>query len=626
MKKMVSVFIIIMGLLSVARLYATIWYVHPDSTINSIQAGLNYCSADDTVLVAANIYHENIVWPNTPGIKLISESGPDATIIDGSLANASVIEILGVDSAIIQGFTVQEGGYTSTGGGFVIYNSSATLIGNIIQNNTANHGGGLYIDNSSVTLTENTIRNNQTTGGMGGGLKIMNNSVVVCTSNVIQNNFAGWAGGGFYIQSSSVSFTENLIEGNFADLGGGGACVWNSYITIIGNEILNNNCGGASTGGGFDINDSEVPLIDDNIIQGNHASVGGGLSLWHNSLQCTISNNLIKDNNSNAQGGGIRVHLMIGEGLLIVDNIIEGNTAGHGGGIHVDVAQPTISGNEIRNNSAISYGGGINIHNGGCPGGLAHVSLLNNIIENNHASAGGGLIWSTSAMSLVNTPHIIGNTIRNNSACVGAGIFFFHLDVASGQIVPANQFMDNIIQGNSASISGGGIAHLLHTPMAGTNNIIHNNSAVEYGGAIYTIPAAHQHSSLFILEKSLISANRSGYGGAVSHVREVSSIYPNEGSCYLDSCFVVDNGSIDNMNSGLAWIDLDPDTLKISHSHLYYNTFQPDVEIVNNTSIIIPIEHNFWWDTTALGIASLIQGPNDHEPAYRGHGSSLIYP
>ena len=583
------------------------WYVHPDSTLNSIQVALNFCDDNDTVLVATCIYHENIVWPSTQGIKMISESGPDVTIIDGGLANASVIEILGVDSVIIQGFTIQEGHITNhSGGGIRIYNSSATLIDNTIQNNTAFGGGGLSIENySSVTLTDNIIRNNESiyTYSRGGGLRIRGYSVVTCTSNVIQNNSSPWLGGGFYIGGSSVSLTDNLIEGNYAEMAGGGACVIGSYITIIGNEILNNDCYYISDGGGLCIESSDCPLIEDNIIEGNYAGNGGGIELWNNRLPFTIRNNLIKDNEG-IMGGGIKVCNMRGEGFVIANNTIEGNIASIGGGIRIGCAQPTISGNKIIDNFANEYGGGIDIENVPNSTGLTHVSILDNIIENNHAvDRGGGLNITNMPVSLVYTPHIIGNTIRNNSAALGGGILLFYQD-PSGHPVPANQFMDNIIQGNSA-INGGGIGYLVYSPMAGTNNIIYDNSAVEYGGAIFPIDVAHQHQNLFTLEKSLISSNRSGHAGAVSL---------GNASCYLDSCFIVDNGSIDDALSGLAWVGSDADILKISNSNLYYNTFQPDVEIVNNTNNIIPLEHNFWWVTTALGIASLIQGPNDHEP------------
>ena len=53
------VFVMLVVLLSAA--FAKVWYVHPDSTRDSIQPCLDACGAGDTVLVAAGTYHERIL-------------------------------------------------------------------------------------------------------------------------------------------------------------------------------------------------------------------------------------------------------------------------------------------------------------------------------------------------------------------------------------------------------------------------------------------------------------------------------------------------------------------------------------------------------------------------------------
>ena len=51
---------IVMMPLILSTVHAATWYVHPDSALNTIQAGLDSCSAGDTVLVAAGIYFDNL--------------------------------------------------------------------------------------------------------------------------------------------------------------------------------------------------------------------------------------------------------------------------------------------------------------------------------------------------------------------------------------------------------------------------------------------------------------------------------------------------------------------------------------------------------------------------------------
>jgi hypothetical protein len=57
--------------------HTTTWYVHPDCAFNTIQAALDSCADNDIAQVAPRTYVENIVWPNTQGIHLISELGSD---------------------------------------------------------------------------------------------------------------------------------------------------------------------------------------------------------------------------------------------------------------------------------------------------------------------------------------------------------------------------------------------------------------------------------------------------------------------------------------------------------------------------------------------------------------------
>jgi hypothetical protein len=139
-------------------LSATTWYVHPDSTLNSIQAALDSCAAHDTVLVASGTYYENIIWPDVNGIKLIG-AGRDSSIIDGN-NQASVIRFETADiidtTTEVKGFTITNGNALppwpeSQGGGIYLYYSSPLIDSlNIIGNTADDFGGGMYIWGSSA--------------------------------------------------------------------------------------------------------------------------------------------------------------------------------------------------------------------------------------------------------------------------------------------------------------------------------------------------------------------------------------------------------------------------------------------------------------------------------------------
>ena len=97
-------------LFSITHADRTIWYVHPDSTLNSIQAGLDSCADNDIVLVGQGTYYENIFWPNTQGIHLISELGADMTIIDGDSAGIVIrIDAIVDSTTVIRNFTIRNG-------------------------------------------------------------------------------------------------------------------------------------------------------------------------------------------------------------------------------------------------------------------------------------------------------------------------------------------------------------------------------------------------------------------------------------------------------------------------------------------------------------------------------------
>ena len=194
---------------------------------------------------------------------------------------------------------------------------------------------------------------------------------------------------------------------------------------------------------------SSHPTIEGNVIMGN---MGAGV-VCANSSHPTINSNEIVGNTSPSSGGGI----VCGNGShpLIQNNLISGNTSlldwawAGGGGIWLSASSPTIRGNNITDNTAVSVGGGIYCYFGSAP-------LIEwNLIANNSATSGltgrGGGIACRLAGS---TPTIKNNTIHGNSAAVMAGGVLN--EVSSTPVINCilwGNFPSQIDGGSSASVS-----------------------------------------------------------------------------------------------------------------------------------------------------------------------------
>ena len=157
----------------------------------TIQAGLNIAVEGDSVIVADGIYYENIEWPETDGIILISENGADQTIIDGSGISITLeiddqySPVSITNSTIVDGFTIRKGtGFV--GGGICLSGADPIIQNCIIENNSAEEGGGIFHGGSKAIIRNNIIRNNSCSVGSAIGLNC--SSADIFDNEIYDNN------------------------------------------------------------------------------------------------------------------------------------------------------------------------------------------------------------------------------------------------------------------------------------------------------------------------------------------------------------------------------------------------------------------------------------------------------
>ena len=355
----------------------------PDTLIvpieySTIQSALNAADSLDLVLVQPGTYYENIIWPETNGITLMSAGDTSNTIIDGS-GLGSVIYInpqtATIDTTtLISGFKITNGGDVTNGGGVLVnsasprfqaikvtentasgsgggiylQNSNTILLDSRIENNSASSGGGMAASNSSPTLSECVVKSNNASD-MGGGLFFRPLSDGIVQNSLIISNNASRGGGIGVEEYSNPEFLECTLEANIADHGGGFYLM--GVSPIINSTLIIRNVG-QGQGGGIWMQQSTPQLTDVKIINNTSDGQGGGMYVFLYSAptldQVEIIGNLADE------GGAIYSHLCENQ-IIENSNIIENVSSLGTPGIYVQAGTPVITNCNILNMGTSIY-------------------------------------------------------------------------------------------------------------------------------------------------------------------------------------------------------------------------------------------------------------------------------
>ena len=179
---------------------------------------------DSIVLLPGTYATEQSVVVGKP-LTILSQAGPDATIVDLQYNFGSVFYVAGVQGGpTIQGLTIRGGVQIAAGmgGGILCWNSEVVIVDNLIYDNwaagslegTGGLGAGITVETGTATIRNNTIVANFCSGG---GLFLWS-----CSGTVDHNVFAynrdpnkktDW-GFGIYCESSSATIADNVFWAN----------------------------------------------------------------------------------------------------------------------------------------------------------------------------------------------------------------------------------------------------------------------------------------------------------------------------------------------------------------------------------------------------------------------------
>lgn len=291
--------------------------------------------------------HSGPIFLGDKTIVVRSESGSSVTTIEG------ILDIAG-DSPTIDGFKLTNGPCQNTGGhGSIWGGSSPTFINCQIVNGCATRGGGYDLFNSSATFVDCEFSENNA-NTEGGALYIDQTSSVTLTNCTIKDNTTGSSGGGIF-NRGALTISYSSIVGND---GGYGSGITNYGKMNISNSTISDNGGHPATSGG--IQNEGSAILTNCTIQRNFGGEGAGIG---NSGDITLINSNISDNDGSHGIGGI---LNFGS-LTLINTTISGNKGYFAGGIdnvgftggNASLTNCTVSNNSASSSSNLNASGGV---------------------------------------------------------------------------------------------------------------------------------------------------------------------------------------------------------------------------------------------------------------------------
>ncbi len=313
------------------------------------------------------------------------------------------------------------------GGGVYLYSArmlNCKVFGNTNLGTGVNaRGGGVFLYETSASMSGCVVSNN-TAANVGGGVAVAAGSGAILADNTIVDNTA-LAGGGVYLRDLSLPWTMagGVVARNRATIadnstGGGGIFAYNAYNGVISNVAVMHNATDSGYGGGiyaYINSTNQFRIVDCSFIANTnksaHASRGGGGVAIQSTAN--IENCLISSNTAFCSGGGV---LLANSGYNIpaLRNCLVGyNAAATNGGGVMCFSTTLVENCTIALNTAAIRCGGLFFYTG------TNILVRNTICSSNTASVDANWGRNTAAVGYT---FVYGGTSPTNDLIGGNNI------------------------------------------------------------------------------------------------------------------------------------------------------------------------------------------------------------
>ena len=418
----------------------------------------------------------------------------------------------------------------TTGDGGAIYNGKnsnsdesewnigqISSIGGTFTKNSAKVDGGAIYNNGKVEKIENATFDQNTAEGNGGAL-YNKDTISSLTNTTFTKNTAKGNGGAIYNEGTlkeikNVEFVQNTTETK------GGALYNKDTIDSISNVLFSENKAGER--GGAIYNEGTISSISNSTFDGNSAIYYGGAV--ENVGTLNVKNSVFSNNKVNGQsdaatpvyGGAI-----LNQGTLTVDNSsFSGNQAY----------------NEVTSDDDIKTLNGIG-------GAIANASekeltITNSSFVNNKAAISAGAISNGGNAKISRT------SFRSNNAGIMGGAIS---NGGTEEKQATLNISESSFEANTAEY-GGAIANDTYGKIENISADFTNNSATNFGGAIYNAGTINTIGGSFTSNKA---TSETASGGAISNGGTIATINANfDGNSAVGAGGAIANvGTIDSIS------------------------------------------------------------------------------